>query len=96
MKTVHKTPTGGQPLETETTERDLMRAVVEALDLPIPDTSGDDRDRNELLLVRSVNVMSALNTALAGDNATTKTMVAWLRKQTAKTPVTYKVWGGES
>lgn len=94
--TVTHLTAGPEPLSTEATERDLLRAVVEALDLPIPDTSGDDRDRHELLLVRALSVVSALNTALAGDSLDAKTMTAWLREQTAKTPETYKVWGGES
>ncbi|MFD8156600.1 hypothetical protein [Streptomyces malaysiensis] len=78
-----------------TAYRDLLAAVLEALDIPHPATVGDAERHGEVLADRAMHAAIALRSVLADepflDVAWT---TAYLREQFAKTPATgYTPWG---
>lgn len=78
--------------------RDLLAAVVEALDVPLPDiTDAAERQHYRLVQRRAADVHVTL-AVLLESGATDLTHDAQvIRTRTAETPVTYPVWdGGQS
>lgn len=70
---------------------ELLRAVVEALDLPLPGIEpADERAHQRLLADRARHARITLAGVLRGHDPAGA--AAWLRGVTAATPVTYRAW----
>lgn len=71
---------------------DLLAAVVEALDIPLPSfADADERAHHRLLADRAGRTVIALRGVL--DNGhDLDTSAQWLRTRTAEEPVTYTPW----
>lgn len=76
-----------------TQDRELMRAVLDAIDLPDAATVGDEDEYYPLLERRAMSASAALRNVL--DRAyNVPLMTRMLRAQVEDTPVTYKTTGG--
>lgn len=75
--------------------RDLLAAVLEALDIPHPATVGDAERHGEVLADRSMHAVIALRNALADEPyLDVEWTTAYLRARLAETPTTgYRPWG---
>ncbi|MFE5122927.1 hypothetical protein [Streptomyces sp. NPDC056669] len=70
----------------------LLRAVHDALDLPLPDiTDRDDRAHRRLLFNRATDARCVLAGALE-QGYSLETAAEMLRRWTATSPVTYAPW----
>lgn len=67
--------------------RDLLTAVLEALDLPHPATVGGSEAHDRLLNERAVHARIALRDVLDGRPATVEWMASYLRERLAKHPI---------
>lgn len=84
--------------------RELLQAVLDAVDVPLPAHTDDDVDaHNQLLRARAADVRIQLRSALREPSLFTLAEVAeHLREWTARLPVTYTPWertaqdGGQS
>lgn len=80
------TPVGALPAPV----RDLLAAILDALDVPLADRPVDDKQRAELLTRRAADTRVLVELCLAhGDVARTAMR---LREWTAEQPVTYGTW----
>jgi hypothetical protein len=77
----------------ESPERVLLRAVLEALDVPYPDAWADNGKRLELLRERALRASAFIETAL-DEPELTKSAAKCLRRKTAELTATYKTEGG--
>lgn len=76
-------------------DRELMAAVVDAINLPAPSTYVDEQPYLRLLERRAGLAMAAVG--IAGEDAkSASSMARILRKQVAQSSITYKTAGGES
>lgn len=71
------------------TERTLLTAIRDALDVPLPAAGGDDREFEMLQRQRSVMVRGAINGILNGGHSP-ETMAKVIRDLTLESPVTYQ------
>ncbi|MDW4904441.1 hypothetical protein RB628_03580 [Streptomyces sp. ADMS] len=73
--------------------RDLLAAVLEALDIPSPATVGDTEAHHALLADRAMDAVVALQGVLhCGDH--TEWAATYLRARLAENPATgYRAWG---
>lgn len=84
-----------QHLSAELAEtRDLLRAVLEAIDLPIPAGTEAQEKHRHLAFARSCNASAALETYLRTGQAAL--MARWLRGRVHGSPATYKTSDGAS
>lgn len=75
--------------------RDLLAALLEALDIPLPATMGDDAAYQRLLADRAGQVAVSLRGLLKDDqagDADPAWEAVYLRKNIAKLPITYRAW----
>lgn len=74
-------------------ERDLLAAVLEALDIPNPATSDDEKVHDSILRHRAIDARIALRGVLAdGDDPAWS--ASYLRAKLAEMPaVGYRAWG---
>lgn len=89
----HGTDQQGQqpsPLDIPEPIRDLLTAVLEAIDLPYPATTGGSEVHNQLLTDRVMHAKTALRAVLGKDGVWMgpEWDAAHLREQLAKHPVT--------
>ncbi|MCT9078815.1 hypothetical protein [Streptomyces fulvoviolaceus] len=77
-------------------ERDLLQAVLEALDIPAPATVGDAEAHDRILLDRVLDAKVALEGVLRrGDEPGWS--ADYLRSRIAEKPATgYRAWGEQS
>ncbi|MEU5707897.1 hypothetical protein [Streptomyces flaveolus] len=68
--------------------RDLLTAVLEAIDLPHPATFGGSEAHDRLLNERAVHARIALRSVLDRDPATVEWTASYLRERIAKHPIT--------
>jgi hypothetical protein len=80
-------------VENCSADRDLMRAVLESIDLPYPATSGDEGPYLRMLERRAMLVTNALRMAFE-DDYNVPVMAQSVRKRSADMSVTYKTSGG--
>ncbi|TKA13171.1 hypothetical protein [Actinacidiphila oryziradicis] len=66
----------------------LLAAVVEALGIPMADTTEDHHARAEILDARASDARIILAAAIRGDHVAVEQLRGW----TADRPVTYAVW----
>jgi len=79
-------------VERARTDRVLLDAVLDAIDLPIPATEGDTDAYRELLETRTRMALIAAKDGL--DNPfNARVMVKFLAASVERTPAAYKVWG---
>lgn len=73
------------------TTLDLLRAIADALNVPLPATTDrDGRLHHWLLTGRATSIHVAITAVLEGAN--TEARAAVLRLRTAETPITYTTW----
>ncbi|MDX3689928.1 hypothetical protein PV726_06170 [Streptomyces europaeiscabiei] len=74
-------------------DRDLLRAVLDALDIPAPATVGDGQVHDRILLDRVMDAVAALRGVLRnGDDPGWS--ADYLRARLAEKPATgYRTWG---
>lgn len=81
------------PIHTDNV-RDLLAAVLEALDIPHPATIGDAEQHGEVLANRTMHAVIALRSTLEGHPLGIEWTTAYLREQLAKHPATgYRPFG---
>lgn len=74
--------------------RDLLAALLEALDIPAPATIGDGEVYDRLLLARAAHARIALSSALDGCPLGIEWTTTYLRERLAEHPATgYRAWG---
>jgi hypothetical protein len=75
--------------------RELLAAVLEAIDLPHPATVGDEPAHRELLAGRAMHAAVALRTVLAAErDGEPAFSTAYLRERLAEMPADgYRHWG---
>lgn len=98
MKTVHKTTTSEQPVETEATEtpeRVLLREILEVLDIPRPAHYDDRALRQDLLEGRVAFILGYVGAALESDTIEASAP-GLTRSVSERFPVAYKARGGGS
>lgn len=75
-------------------ERELLQAVLEAIDIPAPATVGDAEVHDRILLERVMHVKVALRSELQGDPVGIEWTTEYLRERLAEhPPAGYRVWG---
>lgn len=85
-------PLAGAPAGLPDDVRELLAAVRDALDIPLPGlTDADERAHSMLLRQRRIIAAVALKAVLDVDCDPAR-QAAWLRGRIAETPVTYAVW----
>lgn len=75
-------------------ERDLLEALLEALDIPSPATVGDSEVHDQLLIRRVVHAKVALRSALEGHPLGVDWVAQYLRERLAEHPPTGYRHGG--
>jgi hypothetical protein len=80
-----------------TAERELLQAVLEALDIPAPATVGDGEVHDRILLERVTHAKIALRGALEERPPGIEWDTDYLRERLAEHPPTgYRAWGEQS
>ncbi|NGO43770.1 hypothetical protein [Streptomyces ureilyticus] len=73
-------------------DRELLKALLDALDVPLAEQADDDQARARLLDVRVSHAVIALESVLKHGPEDVEDSARWLREETAKRPVTYTPW----
>jgi hypothetical protein len=87
---------GQETTATEPPERDLLRAVLEALDLPMPLNAGAEVEYCRQTAWMAGAVRAAIEAALEDPTYNAPIMARHLRKRRADLPISFEVDGGES
>lgn len=75
-------------------EHELLKAILEALDIPSPATVGDGEVHDRILLERVMHVKTALRSELEGHPIGIEWTTEYLRERLADCPpVGYRPWG---
>jgi len=82
------TPVGALPPAL----RDLLAAVVEAIDVPLAQHADDDQARARLLDHRANHAVIAIESVLKHGTEDVEDSARWLRERTAREPVTFTPW----
>jgi hypothetical protein len=84
---IHTVPT---PVRTDEPLRDLLAAVLEALDLPYAATVGDEDAYRQALEERAMHAKIALRSVLDGHPLDVEFTTSYLRERLGEHPPTYR------
>jgi hypothetical protein len=85
-------PAPTQPADTTESTREVLAALLEAIDLPAPRTLGDHTAYSTILEQRIIGVLPAVRTFLHDVEPADGWCADQVRERAAATPVTYRTW----